>query len=598
MRVPVRKTRTGSRSTLPPERDHVEIADAFAREAIADTEGRRHGHWVRLAASRYLKDRARAAEKNGPFVFSPEKAKDACEFIEKLPHVEGRWDSPYVVMHASHVFFVVNLFGFRLPDGLRRFTSALLCIGRKNAKSWLAAAILIYCQCCEDEPGAQIMSAATTGDQARKIFNPAKAIVDKTPDLREQFGLESFANAIVNWNAGSNFKPINAKASTQDGLNPSHVGLDEIHAHKNHDLLNVLRSASGARRHTLWLYMTTEGYSNAGPWPDLRHYARQVLSGLFEADHFLFLIFAMDEQVGEQGQPGYRPGDDAFDESKWPKSNPLIEVSQPLLIAIRKHAAEAKQMPGQMAEFQIKRCNRQAAGATAWLNIERWKRCAGPVDLTFLEGKDCWGGLDGASTTDLMAFRLVWRVGDVVYTWGRRWVPIDAVSQRTARGTVPYASWVAAGLISQLPGNVLDYDIIEQEILELVLRFKPKVVGYDPWNLRDLMNRLKKKGPTRETEDHKTVSIFEEFRQGPKSYHPAMTESERLYLAGNLRHGSDAVLNWCMSNVVPRRDVNLNMAPDRQRSADKIDDACAFYMGVGVMGAPSSADKKFQLIVV
>ena len=29
-------------------------------------------------------------------------------------------------------------------------------------KSTLAAAILLYCMCCEDEPGAQVISAATT----------------------------------------------------------------------------------------------------------------------------------------------------------------------------------------------------------------------------------------------------------------------------------------------------------------------------------------------------------------------------------------------------------------------------------------------------
>ena len=66
-----------------------------------------------------------------------------------------------------------------------------------------------------------------------------------------------------------NFKPINAHASTQDGLNPSHVALDEIHAHKTHDLLNVLQSAAGARKNPLWLYMTTEVYETPGPWPEL-----------------------------------------------------------------------------------------------------------------------------------------------------------------------------------------------------------------------------------------------------------------------------------------------------------------------------------------
>lgn len=187
-------------------------------------------------------------------------ANDACDFIQKLPHVEGTWTNPdgspqpCIVLHPSHLFFVVQLFGFRKHDGTRRFTSALFAVARKNAKSTLAAAIMLYCMCCEDEPGAQLISGATTGSQARIIWNTAKRMVEKKPALREAFGMECWANAVTRFDNGGSFKPINAKASTQDGLNPSHTALDEIHAHKTADLLNVLQSAAGARRNPLWLF--------------------------------------------------------------------------------------------------------------------------------------------------------------------------------------------------------------------------------------------------------------------------------------------------------------------------------------------------------
>ena len=567
-------------------RDYVGIADAYARDAISDVEGKRHCHWMRLAASRYLKDRKRATEKTAPFVFAKKHARQVCSFIEQLPHVEGKWETPTICLHRSHIFFLVNLFGFRNPGDTRRFTSALFAVARKNAKSTLAAAILLYCLCYEQEPGPQVITAATTGDQARVIFNIAKRMVEQTPDLRDAFDLEVFAGAITSWSAGGNLRPINAHASTQDGLNPSVVALDEIHAHKNHDLLNVLQSAAGARMHALWLYTTTEGYETPGPWPEMRLYAQQVLSGLIDAEHFFPLIFSLDDQVGSPGEVGYRPADEDFDETKWVKANPLMEVNPILEREIRKAAADARVMPGRHAEFKIKRLNRQATAANTWLNIERWKRCNRPVDLDWLEGKECWAALDGAATTDLMAFRLVWRVEGVVYTWGRRWVPEGAVAQRTERGTVPYAAWVASGFITMLPGNVIDYAAVERDILALCQRFKPKVIAYDSWNIRDLVNRL-----------IAAEMPMQEFRQGPRSYNPAMQETERLYLSEQLHHGGDPVLNWCASNVTPRYDENLNMAPDKKRSADKIDDACALFMGVGVMGVPTQP-KKFQLMFV
>ncbi len=53
---------------------------------------------------------------------------------------------------------------------------------------------------------------------------------------------------------------INAKSSTQDGLNPHLTVIDELHAHKDRSLFDVLRSATGARKNPLGWYITTAGY--------------------------------------------------------------------------------------------------------------------------------------------------------------------------------------------------------------------------------------------------------------------------------------------------------------------------------------------------
>lgn len=541
-------------------------------------------------------------------------ANDACEFIEKLPHVEGEWETPTIVLHPSHVFFVVNLFGFRKrnPDGTsgtRRFTTALLAVARKNAKSTLAAAILLYCFCCEDDVGPQAITGATTGSQARVVFNIAKRMVEKTPDLREWFSLEVFSNSIANWTSGGSFKPINAKASTQDGLNPSYVELDEIHAHKNHDLLNVLQSAAGARKNPLWLYTTTEGYETPGPWPELRTHARKVLQEVFtehETDHFFCLIFAVDDDIGEKDKPGYRPADDDFDETTWIKANPLMDVNDVLADEVRKAAAEAKSMPGRHAEFRIKRLNRQSASAASWVKLSDWQACASKfnIDQVLEEARArgakirCAAAIDGASTTDLFSWRMIWYIDDLVYTKGRIWVTEGSVKQRTERNTTPYAAWVAAGYMTQLPGKTLDYTIIEESIVADCAKYNPGAVGYDPWNIRDLVTRLEKRLPKRRNDKNEEVSILEEFRQGVKSFSPAMKECERLYVSGLLKHGNSPVLNWCISNVVPRYDENLNIAPDRKHSADKIDDAVALFMALGVDPGKGSGPKTYKILII
>jgi phage terminase large subunit-like protein len=550
---------TNSQSSKTPiPADYVSVAIAYAEEAIADTKRRSFGKWVRLAAKRFLADLKAAQKKSPPFFWSPDQANQACEFIESLPHVEGDWGADNLIrLEPAQVFFVVNLFGFRRADGTRRFTTALFAVARKNAKSTLAAAILLYCFCLEHETGPQILSAATTGDQARIVWGVAKRMVEKVPDLREAFTLEAFANAIARYENGGTFKPINAKASTQDGLNPSALCFDELHAHKTRDLFDVLRSAAGARKNPLFLYTTTEGYENPGPWAEVRTFAQQVLDGIVDADHFLAIYYALDED------------DNDFDETKWVKANPLLGVSV-TLDKLREYAKEAKQQPGALAEFQIKRLNRRAASAEGWINLHRWRKCSGAVNLDEMVGLPCWAALDLASTTDITAWRLVWERDGHYFTWGRYWVPDEAVSRRNERGTVKYAPWVQAGHITRTDGDVTDYDIVRRDIIADWERFQPTEIAFDPWNATQLVNQLNEAGLP-----------MVQFIQGPKSYHPAMQALEHAYTAGEFSHGGDPVLTWMAANIVARRDQNMNMAPDKKRSADKIDGMAALLMAMG-----------------
>ena len=160
-----------------------------------------------------------------------------------------------------------------------------------------------------------------------------------------------------------------------------------------------------------WLYTTTEGYTNPGPWAEIRMFAKRLLGGLFEdtADHFLVVFYAVDEE----NKTLKIKADDEFDESAWVKANPLMDVNPHLKAAIQKEAIEAKQMPSKLAEFRIKRLNRPASTAEGWVDLTKWQECSGPVDLDWLAQYPCWGGLDLASTTDLCSFRLIWNVEEI-----------------------------------------------------------------------------------------------------------------------------------------------------------------------------------------
>lgn len=538
----------------------VQRAIKYAQESSKKENKNKYCKWVKLACTRFLRDLKRASTPMAPFLFDPDEAARACEFISNLPHVEGKWDTTNITLLDFQIFFLVNLFGFRTREGARRFTSALLGMARKNAKSALAAGIGLYCLTMEGENGPQVISAATTGDQARIVFNVAQKMTSRTPKLREAFDLEPFTRSIACYSNSGIMRSINAKASTQDGLNPSCAILDEIHAHKTHDLLNVIQSASGARQNTLFLFTTTEGYESPGPWPEIRKFAQDVLQDLFEADHFFALFYCIDKN------------DDEFNPDIWLKANPLLEGNKVLMAAIKKDAGEAKAMPGKHAEFLIKRCNRQSSTANGFVDLIKWKKCEGPVDLEMLKDIPCYGALDLASTRDLTSFRLVWQVDNIIYTHGWRWVPETTVEIRKKRNLVPYSAWVGAGIMIETPGEVTDYDIIFNKVVDVSQNFNLVKVAYDQWNAAQIASKLK----------NKDIEMVQ-FIQGPKSYHPAIKLFEETYIDRRLRHNGDPVLTWCASNLIVRYDQNMNMAPDKKRSADKIDDMTALLMAIGFL---------------
>jgi phage terminase large subunit-like protein len=538
----------------------VTIAIGYAESAIEDTKGLWTGKRLRQAARRFLHDLRHCLTKKPRFVFSAKKANLFCSFIEQLPHIEGEWDTENIVLQPPQIFFVVQLFGFRKLDGRRRYTQAAFVTARKNAKSTLAAAIMVACMCLEPENGAQLYNAATTGNQARIVWKVAKQMIERRENLRDAFDVETFSNTITRGDSGASYRPINAKASTQDGLNPSHTNLDEIHAHKTADLINVLKSAAGARKNPLWLYTTTEGFETPGPWPELRAFAYRILDRVVVADHFLCCFWMMDDD------------DDELDSRKWIKANPLIFVNPLITEEMEKLAIEARNMPSVLAEFRIKRCNLPSATSRGWVNLRKWNRCAGAVDLDWLatSGALCFGGLDLASTADMNAWRLVWLLDKHWYTWGRYWVPSEQVKQRSESNRVNYAGWVESGLVKMCGGDSTDYDVIREDVLADVKRFSPLKVGYDPWNASQLVASLVAEGVP-----------MEQFTQGFKSYNPPMKECERAYTSTLLHHGGDPVLRWNVANVVAAYDTNLSVKPDRKRSADKIDGACSLFMAMG-----------------
>jgi phage terminase large subunit-like protein len=282
--------------------------------------------WVKLACHRQVDDLARQGSADFRYRFDAERAAHPCRFIEKLPHVKGKWSSPKIRLEPWQIFILTTVFGWVKADGCRRFRVAYIETPRKNAKSTLSSGVALFMLAADGEPGAEVYSVATKRDQARIVFDDARRMVERIEGIRLRFGLKAFAHAITVDGTASKFCALASEADSLDGLN-LHCGvIDELHAHKTRAVWDVLDSATGSRTQPLVWAITTAGFNQTGICYEQRGYVTQVLQRLHADESYFGIIYTID--LPEKGPDGKEiPGDDWTTEAAWRKANPNYGVS-------------------------------------------------------------------------------------------------------------------------------------------------------------------------------------------------------------------------------------------------------------------------------
>ena len=93
----------------------------------------------------------------GDCVFDPEAALDVIGFFSDcLTHVKGALAGQPLDLAPWQQAIVANLFGWKRPDGTRRYREAFVMVGRKQGKTSIASGLALYALFCDGEPGAEI----------------------------------------------------------------------------------------------------------------------------------------------------------------------------------------------------------------------------------------------------------------------------------------------------------------------------------------------------------------------------------------------------------------------------------------------------------
>ena len=432
------------------------------------------------------------------------------------------------------------------PHGTRR---AIISFGRKNAKTTLAAfLLLLHLAGPEARPNSQLNSAAQSKDQAAILFKLAAKVVRLSPTLQPVIVIRDTVKELFCPELGTLYKALSAEASTAYGLSPVFIVHDELGQVKGprSELYDALETAVGAHDAPLSVVISTQAPTDA-----------DLLSVLIDD------ALAGNDQRVVLSLYTASPDLDPFSEEAIRQANPafgdFLNATEVLAMA-----EDARRMPSRESEYRNLILNQRVDANSPFISREVWKANGGAV--SDWGDAEVYAGLDLSATADLTAFvALAWRddAWEVAPTF---WLPGEGLAEKSRTDRVPYDQWAKSGLLKTTPGRSIEYEFVAAKLFAFWREHPRLRIAFDRWNMRHLRPWLVKAGFA----DADVEAIFVEFGQGFQSMSPALRDLEAALLEGKVRHGDHPVLTMCAANAIVTMDPAGNRKLNKAKAAGRI----------------------------
>lgn len=416
---------------------------------------------------------------------------------------------------------------------------ALLGLPRKNGKSALSsAAVGLYSLFAEGIRGGEVVAVAAEKEQARIVFGEAKRMVQDS-ELADL--CEIFKDSIYVPSTNSVFKVMSAEAYSKEGLNPSRVIMDELHAHQNRDLFDVFSLAMGNRGKIGQLVaITTAGVKTDSTGRDsvcydLYQYGKKVASGEVNDPNFFMAWWEADE------------GADHRDPEQWRKANPGFGD----IVSAEDFESAVRRTPE--AEFRTKRLNQWVSSQVTWLPNGTWEALAEPRDVD--PDEEIVLGFDGSFNGDTTVI-----VGATVPKGEDEQPYVFLVKAWEKDERIHDDSWRV---------NIAE---VEQEILNFMQKY-PKVreVACDPFRWQRSMEVLADQG----------VPIVEYPSTSARRMVVGCAKFFDFVTEKRLTHDGNPLLARHIGNAVTKVDnLGIRIVKENRASSRRIDAAVAAVLAV------------------
>lgn len=500
------------------------------------------------------------------YYWDEEQADRVIRFVEK--YVAPRFTVGEFCLFDWQRRFLQTLYGWRRPDGGRRFTKAVLHVPKKNGKTLLVSALSAYELFAVRVPFPLVMSASTTKKNARQVFEQLKTMIGRSKRLQAIAKIKDGEKIIQVARRSAEYHALSSDAPSAEGENLSFVVVDEAHAHRSPKLYRALEYSMIGREDGLMVVISTAGDDLTHFYYGLVERGRRVLKGEDLDPTFYAEIYEADPEK-----------DDLDDPAVWQRVNPSLDQYPGFTSErFRLDYEAAKKDTGDRLNFERYRLNifRRAEDG-GWIDILIWDRGRTQFQIADLVGLPCWLGFDGSQTTDPTSITGTWLLPPdlipgkryAMSSWS--WVSEEGVRRREKSNLPRYQQYAADGWLTVTSGDLIDRVLLRDFIHQL------RDSGQDIREIIMDLTLFAVFGSELE------VDGFEVYRQPQTiaAFADSVKGFEEAVIAGQIAHDGNEWLRWCLHSVRLLVDLDGRGRPARRKSVDKIDGAVAGLMSFG-----------------
>ncbi|MDQ2822745.1 MAG: terminase large subunit [Pseudomonadota bacterium] len=521
----------------------------------------------------------------------PDEAERALAIFKELRITDQPGHPTFGECSEQWVFdFVAAIFGaYDAETGKQAIREYYLLISKKNTKSTIAAGImltaLILCWRSDEEH----LILAPTKEVADNSFKPAAGMIRADEELLELFQIQDHIRTITHRVTKATLKVVAADTDTVSGKKSGRILIDEhwlFGMRANADSMFIEATGGQISREEGWvIYLTTQSdQPPAGVFKEKLDYYRKVRDGKIIDRKSLGVLYEFPDAM--VATKAYLKPENYY------VTNPNIgrsvsgEWLEDQLIKMQ------GQGDGKYQKFIAKHLNIEIGlnlRTDRWAGADFWL-AAGAINITLdyllASSEVVVVGIDGGGLDDLLGLTLVGRERGTGrwLTWSHAWAHQIALERRPEIAPALRDFEKQGDLtIVDLPGkDVIGVADIVCRVQLARLLPEENGIGVDAAGITDIVDELISDG--RDIEMKQIVAIS----QGWK-LNASIKTTERAVAGGELLHGAQAMMAWCVSNARTEDRGNAISVTKQVSGKAKIDPLMALFNAVSLMALKPKA---------